>query len=101
MANAGDDCPGAGVSWQSQMLYNVPSFSDYSPLPSYSEVRCIFIFNFQSKNIFLLFLRIVDTRKGLILCLQSIFLINYVGTDFCYLQSDTYIIYTYVNVFPV
>lgn len=36
MANPRDD--GSDLLEATSMLYNVPTYSDYSPLPSYSEV---------------------------------------------------------------
>lgn len=43
MANSGDEsaaAAGLGAT-AAQMLYNVPTYSDYSPLPSYNEVRAV------------------------------------------------------------
>lgn len=37
VANSGNDLPGVTAGFS--MLYNVPAYSDYSPLPSYNEVR--------------------------------------------------------------
>lgn len=36
VANSGNGIPGITAGFS--MLYNVPAYSDYSPLPSYNEV---------------------------------------------------------------